>query len=254
MSAEHPIVRTIEGPVLINATIWAVISVDIMRTFMPAGGLGVVGGHEIVLKGLKMIRKFDSALRIALRDVHCRGHVSLASSFVGYADFHKLTYDEVKGWTKKRHRMAPHARFKLKDLKRYLKKVGFQILWPDHAMEGTDEARVDPDIDRESTLVWNKGNRTHADSYSGFLENDGASTRLDLHLKWRDVTHIVVWGIAGDVCAGLTALHGRQLGFEVYFVTDLSPCISPEGRDAMYRQLIDAGVHLVTSDQIRAAA
>jgi len=64
----------------------------------------------------------------------------------------------------------------------------------------------------------------------------------------------VVWGIAGDVCAGLTALHGRQLGFEVYFVTDLSPCISPEGRDAMYRQLIDAGVHLVTSDQIRAAA
>lgn len=254
MSAQPPVERTVDGPIFINATTWAIISTDIMRTFMTAGGLGVVGGHEIVLEGLKLLRKFSRKLRYALRDLHCEGHISLCSSYVGYAQFYFLTYDEVKDWTPENHRIAPHALFTLDELKEYLLKSGGQCLWPDHAMEGTDESRVEADIERESTITWHKGNRPHVDSNSGFLENDGSSTRLDLQLRSRGVKTIVVWGIAGDVCAGLTALHGRQLGFEVYFVTDLSPCISPEGRDAMYRQLIDAGVHLVTSDQFQMAA
>ncbi len=254
MSAPHPIVRTVEGPIIINDVLWAVLSVDIMRTFMMGGGLGVQGGHEIVLPGLRMIRKFSREFRYALMDIHAPGSVSIVTSFVGYEAFYKLTYDEVKGWTPKKNRIAAHARFTLRELKRYLRKVGFQILWPEHAMEGTDEARVEPEILNESTLPWFKGNRPHSDSNSGFEENDGHDIGLGAQLWCRGIRKIVVWGIAGDVCAGLTALHGAKRGFEVYFVTDLSPCISPEGRDAMYQRLIDAGVHLITSDQIQQAA
>ena len=247
--------RTVEGPVFILPT-WAVLSVDVMRAFMTGGGLGIQGGHEIVLPGQKMIRLFSRKLRIALRDIHPWGHISLASSYIGYSPFYKLTYREVKTWTEEDNRIAPHALFSLTELKRYLKKVKgrYQILWPDHAIEGTDESFVVGEIERESAYTWNKGHRPHSDSNSGFIENDGASTRLDLQLKCRGVTTLVVWGITGDVCAGLTALHGKKLGFDVYFVTDLSPCISEEGRDSMYEQLIAAGVHLITSDQLRAAA
>lgn len=256
MSAEHPILRTVEGPIYINWLTWAVLSVDIMKTFMNGGGLGVNGGHEIVLPGLHLIRKFSPELRYALRDLHARRGNSLASSFVGYPDYYRLTYEEVRGWTSKTHRIIPNARFSLRELKRACRKAEGQFitLWPDHAIEGTDEARVEADIERESTQVWVKGGRPHVDSNSGFRENDGSSTRLDKQLRSRGVTTVVVWGIAGDVCAGLTALHAREFRFEVYFVTDLSPCISPEGRDTMYQRLIDAGVHLVTSDQIHMAA
>lgn len=258
MSEVHSFWRTVEGPIIPDPVTWAVLAVDVMKTFMTAvhPELAVQGGHEIVIPGLRLNGKFAPDRRYALRDIHPLGHISLASSYVGYDTFYKLRYREVKHWTEDNHRIAPHALFSLKELKRYLRKTKgrFQILWPDHAIEGTEESRVETVIDLESTITWYKGNRPHSDSNSGFEENDGRSTGLDLQLRCRKVKVVVVWGLAGDVCAGLTALHARQRGFEVYFVMDLSPCINDEGRDAMYALLKAAGVHLITSDQIRAAA
>lgn len=256
MSEMHSLWRTVEGPMIPDPVTWAAISVDVMKTFMPGGGLGVNGGHEIVIPGLHMIRKFAPDRRYALRDIHAPGSISLCSSFIGYKPYDKLRYREVKHWTEQNHRMAPHCLLSLEELKKELKKLKgrFQILWPDHGIEGTDESRVESQIEMESTMTWYKGNRPHVDSNSGFQENDGKSTGLDLQLKCRHVKVLVVWGIAGDVCSGLTALHAKQRGFDVYFVMDLSPCISPEGRDGMYKQLIAAGVQLITSDQIQLAA
>jgi len=251
---EAKCVRTVEGPILINPISFAALIVDWSMTFGMGYGIGVEGAHELTLPALRTLRLFPRNRRICTRDVHPYGHISFASSFVGYSDFYDLTYDEVKDWTPDNHRIAPHALFSLDELKEYLLIVGHQILWPDHGIEGDDEARVNPYIEPECTITWNKGNRPHRDSNSAFQDNGGISTRLDEYIACRRITTLVVWGIAGDVCAGLTALHGKQRGFDVYFVTDLSPCVSAEGRDSMYEQLIAAGVHLITSDQLRAAA
>lgn len=247
-------VRTVEGPVRIDPVTWLALVVDWQRTFMMGGGLGVMGGHELTIPVLRLLRKFRRNRRICTRDVHPWGHISFASSYLGYEPFYGLTYEEVRGWTEENHRIARHALFTLAELKEYLAIVGTQILWTDHGQEGEDETRVDPYIEPECMITWNKGNRPHRDSYSAFEDNGGDSTRLDQHIACRRVRTIVMCGIAFDVCLGYSALHARKYGFEVYVVTDLCPAISEEGAAGMVEQLKAAGVHLVTSDQIQAAA
>lgn len=244
--------RTIEGPIFPKIGSWAFIGVDLQFTFCKPYPLGVDGCNEQFGRTLDLMRKFPKNRRICTRDIHPWGHISLRSSYLGYADYHRLTLEEVLGWEKSR--IAPHAAFKLAELIEYLQIVGYQTLWPDHAVEGEDDTRVYADIDRESTIIWNKGNRGHRDSYSAFRDNGGDSTRLDEYERWRGVTTNVVTGFVFDVCDGLSGLHSREYGFETYMVTDLSPAISEEGAEAMADKLVAAGAHLVTSDQIQMAA
>lgn len=247
-------IRTFEGIVVIDPKTFVALIVDWALTFSVGYGLGVEGAHELTIPALQTLRLFPSNRRICTRDVHPYGHVSFTSSFIGYKHYCRLTYEEVTDWTPINHRIAAHALFSLEELKDYLRIVGFQVLWPDHGVEGYDEARVSPYIEPECMITWNKGNRPHRDSYSAFKDNGGDSTRLDEYMSCRGMKAVVVFGIAGDVCAGLSALDARKKGFEVYFVTDLSPCVSAEGRDEMYAALIAAGVHLITRDQLRPAA
>lgn len=246
--------RTRDDIIVVDPVTFAVIAVDFQRTFMMGGGLGVSGGHELTIPGLRLIRKFARNRRISTQDLHPFGHISLASSYVGLQPFHSLSMGEVEDWTAESHRIAPHALFTLDELKDYLRLVVEQVLWPDHAIEGEEETRVVPEILWESTKVWTKGDRPHRDSYSAFKENGGDSTRLGPYLACRGVRRNVLWGIAYDVCLGFSALDSAEEGFETYVVTDLCPAITQDGADAMTERLTRAGVHLVTSDQIRAAA
>lgn len=244
--------RTIEGPIFPRIGSWAFVGVDLATTFCKPYPLGVDGCNEQFGPTLQLMRKFPRNRRVVTRDIHPLGHISHRKSYVGYADFHRLTLEEVLAW--KESRIAPHAFFTLAELIEYLQIVGFQILWPDHALEGEDDTRISPDIERESTITWNKGNRPHRDSYSAYRDNGGDSTRLDEYERCRGITTNVITGFVFDVCAGLSALHSREYGFETYMATDLSPAITQEGADRMADDLVRAGVHLVTSDQIQTAA
>ncbi|OGL95362.1 hypothetical protein A2348_01515 [Candidatus Uhrbacteria bacterium RIFOXYB12_FULL_58_10] len=244
--------RTLEGLIVPRIGTWAFLGIDLQSTFCKPYPLGVDGCNEQFGHILRLMRKFPVNRRIVTRDIHPWGHVSLASSFIGYAKFHDLTLSEVLAWTE--NRIAAHALFTLAELIEYLTIVGFQTLWPDHAIEGEDDARIYADIERESTITWNKGNRPHRDSYSAFRDNGGDSTRLDEYERCRGITTNVVTGFVFDVCDGLSGLHSLEYGFETYMVTDLSPAITQEGADEMADKIKAAGGHLITSDQIRAAA
>lgn len=245
--------RTREDNVVIDPIADAILSVDLLRTFMSGGGLAVGDADAIVLPGINALHLFAIDRRVAIRDVHCRGHISLASSFVGISKFECLTYEEVRKWTKTSHKIAAHALFSLRELKAYLRTVEFQVLWPDHAIEGTPESRVVPEIEQISTWVWNKGNRPHRDSYSAFKDNGGDSTRLDLQLRCRHVKRVFVWGLAFDYCVGFTAIDAASLGFEVFVITDLCRSVSTDSEKQMVDRLMATpNVHLIHSTQMAA--
>ncbi len=90
--------------------------------------------------------------------------------------------------------------------------------WPVHCVRDTWGAELHPDLEVVGPVV-RKG-VDGGDGYSGFsvrdpLSGDEHATELGSLLEERDVRHVVVTGLAGDVCVKETALDALRLGYDV---------------------------------------
>jgi nicotinamidase/pyrazinamidase len=90
-------------------------------------------------------------------------------------------------------------------------------IWPVHCVQDTWGAEFHPDLAVAGEVV-RKGT-TGEDGYSGFSVRDPVSgergpTALEGILRSREVTRLVILGLATDYCVKETALDGVRLGFE----------------------------------------
>ncbi len=199
--------------------------VDVQPSFMPGGDLPVAGGDEVVPVINRLLNNnFRHAF--ATQDWHPPGHTSFASRHPG-----RKPYDVVS---------MPY---------------GPQILWPDHAIQGTRNAELHPALDSHLVeLILRKGWRAELDSYSAFFENDGAtSTGLRGWLADRRPGRLFLTGLAGDFCVAWSAEDAVRIGLETIIIEDATRSIAlpqPDGRtsDEHARQRLQAlGVTFITS-------
>ncbi|WP_043917022.1 bifunctional nicotinamidase/pyrazinamidase, partial [Jannaschia aquimarina] len=187
----------------------ALIVIDVQNGFCPGGNLAVPDGDTIV-PGINALMD-DFPLIVLTQDWHPAGHSSFASSHPGRAP-----YDMVD---------MPY---------------GPQVLWPDHCVQGTEDAAFHADlaIDRAHVVI-RKGWNPAIDSYSAFFENDRATpTGLGGYLAERGVTAVTLVGLATDFCVNYSALDAAKLGLDVTVREDLTRAIDLDGslnaaRDAM---------------------
>lgn len=233
-------------------SVTAALAVDITETFMPGGGLPVLGGDEIVDPSVELLRKFEAKKRFACLDQHKEGSISLASSYVGYPAIHRLTLTEVENWEKSN--LAAHALFTWEELIVYLESVpgNCQWLWPDHGIG--EEAELHPafrSIEFNEILI--KGlEDPKCDSYSAYSDNLRCSTRFGERIQGQGNACLAVWGLAGDICVAATAEDAVNQGFEVYLVEDLCRNVDnpPGSAQEKKNELIELGVNYITSNQI----
>lgn len=253
----------LRGRIVIDPVTDILLVTDVSNTFMPEGELPVRAGDRVVPVVRRTLDLFPLESRFAVLDKHQYGSVSLASSFVGYAPGYRLTYEEVGRWTERDHRIAPHALFTLAELKTYLAVVRFQILWPDHAMDGTDQWRFHPALsENDFAFVGIKGMVPTRDSYSGWFDNGGAPTGLADEVRHRRSRAWRVYneGLAEDFCVGAGAVDATKLGYKSYLVIDATKPVDlpasgdyPGSREAMYREFERVGVRVITSEMLAAA-
>jgi nicotinamidase/pyrazinamidase len=201
--------------------------IDVQPTFMPGGGLAVPEGDAILPIVNRLLHRFDRAF--ATQDWHKPGHHSFASTHPG---------------------VAPYETIELF--------YGQQILWPDHAIAGSVEAAIHPDIDQTRIeVVIRKGCRIELDSYSAFFENDHVTpTGIDGWLRQRGFRDLVLCGLATDFCVAWSAEDAIRLGYEVTIVEDACRAIAlplEGGRtsmDAARERLTAQGVRFVGSQDI----
>jgi len=162
------------------------IVVDVQNGFMPGGGLPVPQGDQVVSTINALAAKFANV--VLTQDWHPAGHASFASSHAG-----KNPYDVVK---------MPY---------------GDQVLWPDHCVQGTQDAALHVDLHiPHAQLIIRKGFHPGVDSYSAFQEADRTtSTGLAAYLHARGLKEVHVCGLATDFCVAWTALDARTAGFDV---------------------------------------
>ncbi len=239
---------------LLNLETDALLVVDVQPTFMPGGGLPVAEGDQVVPVVRKLMQRFPTASRFATKEQHPRGHISLASSYVGSAPMALLTGATVATWTDARHCLAPNAQFTLADLKQYLSQVQVQMLWPDHALAGTAEAELHPALsESEFAFVQVKGMDPKCDSYSGFFDNLRRPKSLADQLRQSGIRRCFFVGLAFDYCVGWSAEGAVSEGFEAVVVEDATRAVRfPTGSvDKMRASFREKNIAVVRSADLK---
>jgi len=200
----------------------ALIVVDVQNCFIDGGTLPVKGGAEVVPVINKLAGSFENI--VVTQDWHTAGHASFASAHSGKKPFEttKLSY-------------------------------GQQVLWPDHCVQGSDDAALHKDLKLPTAqVILRKGFNKNVDSYSAFEEADRkTSTGLAGYLKQRGINTVFVTGLATDFCVAWTAMDARKLGFQVYVIEDATRAIDLNGSlAAAWKQMTAKGVKRIQSSDI----
>src|ERR1700760_4676785 len=206
------------------------VLVDVQPAFMPGGTLPVADGDAIV-PVINALLAEPGARAVATQDWHPPGHSSFASAHPGRAP-----YDTIA---------MPY---------------GAQVLWPDHAIQGSANAALHRELDLTRVeVVVRKGFHRDIDSYSTFFENDRrTATGLDGWLRQRGFRRVFLAGLATDFCVAWSAEDAVHLGYEVVVIEDACRGIGvplPGGRTSMDQsreRLAQLGVRFVTGGELAA--
>jgi nicotinamidase/pyrazinamidase len=196
--------------------------IDVQNCFVSGGTLPVKGGEEVV----PVINKLGAAFQniVVTQDWHTPGHASFASSHAGKKPFETTTL-----------------------------KYGQQVLWPDHCVQGSDDAALHKDLKLPTAqLVIRKGYNKGVDSYSAFEEADRKTvTGLAGYLKARGIRNVYVTGLATDFCVSWSALDARKAGFNVYVIEDATRGIDLNGSlAAAWKAMAAKGVKRIQSGDV----
>ncbi len=200
----------------------ALIVVDVQNCFIDGGTLPVKGGAQVVPVINKLAASFENI--VVTQDWHTPGHASFASAHSGKKPFETTA--------------MPY---------------GTQVLWPDHCVQGSDDAALHKDLKLPTAaLVIRKGFHKEVDSYSAFTEADRKTTTgLAAYLKARKIKRLFVAGLAPDFCVAWTAIDARKAGFETYVVEDACRGIDAQGSLAKaWADMAKAGVKRIQSADI----
>jgi nicotinamidase/pyrazinamidase len=203
----------------------ALIVVDVQNCFVDGGTLPVKGGAEVVPVINKLAPAFQNI--VITQDWHTPGHASFASAHAGKKPFEttQLSY-------------------------------GTQVLWPDHCVQGTEDAALLKGLDLpKAQLIVRKGYHPHVDSYSAFQEADRKTgTGLAGYLKERGIKTVYVTGLATDFCVAWTAMDARKAGLETLVIEDATRAIDLNGSLAQaWKDMQAAGVKRIQSGDIAIA-
>lgn len=200
----------------------ALIVVDVQNAFIEHGTLSVPNGKEVIPVINRIAKAFQNI--VITQDWHVEGHSSFASTHAN-----KKPYDVIE---------LPY---------------GEQVLWPDHCIQGTNDAALCADLILPSAqLIIRKGCHKEIDSYSAFIEADRRTTTgLAAYLRARDINSVYIAGLATDFCVAWTAIDAISLGFKAYVVEDASRAIDMNGSlDAAWKKMTDTGVKRIQSSHL----
>eukprot|EP00111_Clytia_hemisphaerica_P000631 TCONS_00001804-protein len=129
-----------------------------------------------------------------------------------------------------------------------------QVLWPAHCIQGTEGAELHPElieIKADNSMRLLKGTDPKVDSYSAFWDNNHThQTKLFSELVDRDITDIVVCGLATDICVKFTAIDGQKHGFNTTVVLDACRGVAHEGIETARCEQQACGIKIIVSSEV----
>lgn len=200
----------------------ALLLVDLQNDFCAGGTLAVPEGDSTIDIANELIAQFASRgdAIVASQDWHPANHGSFAS---------------VQG-------TAPYTTGELDGLA--------QTWWPDHCVQGSEGAQLHPLLNaQEIDAVFHKGENPIVDSYSAFFDNGHRqNTGLDAWLRKREISELIVLGLATDYCVKFTVLDALNLGYQVTVIAEGCRGVNLHPQDSLmaFQDMSAAGALIMT--------
>ncbi|WP_325891135.1 nicotinamidase [Grimontia sp. NTOU-MAR1] len=204
----------------------ASIDVDPQKTFTPIcpGELPVDGGDKIAPALNEQAKK--ASFRVLTKDAH-------PVNAVWVVDSHNKM-------------LAP------------LEHANADLTWVSHAVPGTEGFEIIPglpDVTEYDHVIW-KGVEPDLHPYGACFHDiqEKLSTGLIEWLKAKEVTTVLVGGLATDYCVKTTAMQLKMYGdFDVWVNLEACRGITEETTETGCAQMRDAGIHVIaTLEEFRA--
>lgn len=116
--------------------------------------------------------------------------------------------------------------------------------WPPHCIQDSDGACFHPNLKLpDSAIVVTKGTRFDRDQNSAFDE-----TGLAEELRKKGIQHLLVGGLAEDVCVLATVVDACREGFEVTLISDGTRPVTLQGGEKARKKMHECGVGFVKTN------
>jgi nicotinamidase/pyrazinamidase len=124
-------------------------------------------------------------------------------------------------------------------------------IWPAHCIVGSHGAAFSPRLElTPATTIVSKATTAERDAYSGFEGTDLAAT-----LREKNVTRVVVGGLATDYCVLQTVMDALRLGFQVVLLEDAIRAVNvkPGDGERAIAQMAAGGAQVTSFDAMASA-
>ncbi|POS82093.1 hypothetical protein EPUL_006161, partial [Erysiphe pulchra] len=206
--------------------ITALLVVDMQEDFCSKDGSLAIPNGSDTIPIINKLLDLPFALRIASKDWHPESHISFASNHPGrepFSDF-IINRNPTKADEEKKIR-----------------------LWPNHCVIDTFGAQLVSELAvNKLDLVINKGTEENAEMYSMFYNIWGKDSGLLKILKEKNVTDVLVVGVAFDYCVKETAIHAAKEGFRTIVIREATRATSTENWSLTEKDLYDFGVEVLS--------
>lgn len=202
----------------------ALLVVDLQNDFFSGGALAVPCAEEI-LPTVNALLDLPFDVIVATQDFHPATHESFAAS----------------------HQKPVGTVINLRGMQ--------QVLWPTHCVENTPGVDFAPGWNASKIdQVIHKGTDPTVDSYSAFFDNaHKCSTGLESFLKSKNITTLVIVGLATDYCVKFSALDALKIGFIVIVLPEgcRGVNINPHDSALALEEMKKAGAIIATLTEVK---
>jgi nicotinamidase/pyrazinamidase len=203
--------------------------IDVQNDFLKGGSLEVKNANEVVGPINKLrFTYFDEILTFVTQDYHPSNHMSFAKTH-NKPEFSDVSLD-LKMPNGKMHNGIK------------------QKLWPVHCVRDTFGSDFHEDlIVTKKDIRIQKGIYENVESYSAFgdqYKGKYEDTKLHDLLRQKNVTDIVLTGIALDYCVYFTALDSIRLGYKVHLIMSCTRGVADDTSQKAIYDMKEKGVNM----------
>lgn len=123
-----------------------------------------------------------------------------------------------------------------------------QMMWPKHCVKNTQGCNFHKDlIISKHDKIFQKGTNINIESYSAFGDEFNGkyeNTGLDKWLKMKEITDIILVGLATDYCVYYTFLDAVKYGYKVHLILSCVRGVAKDTTDKAMYYMIQKGILL----------
>ena len=199
--------------------------IDIQNDFFKGGSLAITNGED-VLASINKLRFicYNYIDTFLTQDYHSPNHMSFAQTH-NTTEKKKVLELEMPDGTSR---------------------TITQDMWPVHCVKDSHGAKLHSElIVMKNDKIFKKGTITNIESYSAFgdeFESKYENTGLDNWLKTKNITNIILVGVATDFCVYNTAKDCVRLGYKVHLILSCIRGVFPKSTEDALTDLKNKGV------------